>query len=45
VGYYFNCLVPLAFEIGLRATRHTERRRIYHHDRGIGYVTAHDGWE
>jgi hypothetical protein len=49
VGYYINCLMPLAFEMGLRSTMVSGRRRVYHYDsrtnsRSAGYLLAFDGW-
>ncbi len=50
VGYYFNCLLPLAFEIGLRSTMVSARRRVYHYNRrpesgAARYELAFDGWQ
>lgn len=49
VGYYFNYLLPLAFEIGLRSTMSTPRRRVYHYNsmsesKQAGYELAFDRW-
>ncbi len=45
VGYYLNCLLPLAFEVGMQSTMRSEKRRVYHFDvQTPGYVIAKDGW-
>lgn len=44
VGFYFNCLLPLAFEVGLRTTMMNRKpRRVYHYGRA-GYDVAFDSW-
>lgn len=48
VGYYFNCLLPLVFELGARSTMLPSRRRVYHYNARsgeAGYQLAYDGWQ
>ncbi len=50
VGYYFNCLLPLAFEIGVSSTMVSRRRRVYHYNNRPAsgparYELAFDGWK
>jgi len=47
LGFYFNSLVPLTFEIGVRTTMLTRRRRVFHfntHASPARYELAFDGW-
>lgn len=46
IGFYFNCLVPLGFEIGLRTTMmHQSARRVYHFNgKDNRYDLAYDSW-
>ena len=46
LGYYLNCLVPLAFEVGLRTRMLAGPRRVFHFNARKGeYELAADGWK
>jgi hypothetical protein len=50
VGYSFNCLLPLALEIGVSSTMVSRRRRVYHYNvrpesGPARYELAFDGWK